>query len=57
MGTGNRNGSTRDKTQSSGSFRVRSVKAWRRPDEEIDLPLDRCSLLQGISKGIGPRDP
>ena len=28
-------------TGQSGSFRVRSVKAWKRPDEEVDLPLDR----------------
>ena len=43
MGTGNRNGSMRDKgSQQSGSSRFRSVKAWRRPDEDIDLPLDRC---------------
>jgi hypothetical protein len=26
------------------SFRRRSVKAWSRPDEEVDLPLDRWDV-------------
>ena len=54
-GTMNRNGSVRAGGATSGggsgqsaSFRVRSVKAWKRPDEEIDLPLDRDALAPAL---------
>jgi hypothetical protein len=30
------------------SFRVRSVRAWTRPDEEVDLPLDRDALAPNL---------
>ena len=53
MGTGNRNGSSRGggapvAEGKSSSFRVRSVKAWRRPDEEVDLPLDKDALAPAL---------
>ena len=48
MGTNQRsslraNGSVRDQP-GGASFKVRSIKAWRRPDEDLDLPLDRDAL-------------
>lgn len=52
MGTNQRaslraNGSVRDQP-GGASFKVRSIKAWRRPDEDLDLPLDRDALAPSL---------